>query len=94
MFNGQRQCSGIITVGLDNLPKTLKGTGHNSKTAFNIKTACHIKPRSCAQFAPGVANLHPGCIFGHVNGVLRICTRVLKDPPLRANLRPRFRCNP
>ena len=22
---------------------------------------------------PG-ANLHPGCIFGHVNGVLRICT--------------------
>ena len=20
------------------------------------------------------ANLHPGCIFGHVNGVLRICT--------------------
>ena len=24
---------------------------------------------------PG-ANLHPGCIFGHVNGVLRICTRV------------------
>ena len=22
------------------------------------------------------ANLHPGCIFGHVNGVLRICTRV------------------
>ena len=23
---------------------------------------------------PG-ANLHPGCIFGHVNGVLRICTR-------------------
>ena len=27
------------------------------------------KPRSCAQFAPG-------CIFGHVNGVLRNCTRV------------------
>ena len=26
-------------------------------------------PRSWAQFAPG-------CIFGHVNGVLRICTRV------------------
>ena len=25
---------------------------------------------------PG-ANLHPGCIFGHVNGVLRICTRLL-----------------
>ena len=24
---------------------------------------------------PG-ANLHPGCKFGHVNGVLRICTRV------------------
>ena len=24
---------------------------------------------------PG-ANLHPGCIFGHVNDVLRICTRV------------------
>ena len=22
---------------------------------------------------PG-ANLHPGCIFGHLNGVLRICT--------------------
>ena len=22
------------------------------------------------------ANLHPGCIFGHVNGVLRICTWV------------------
>ena len=22
------------------------------------------------------ANLHTGCIFGHVNGVLRICTRV------------------
>ena len=22
------------------------------------------------------ANLNPGCIFGHVNGVLRICTRV------------------
>ena len=38
------------------------------------------KSRSCAQFAPG-ANLHPGvflamCIFGHVNGVLRICNRV------------------
>ena len=29
----------------------------------------NLKPRSCAQFAPG-------CIFGHVNGVLRICTRV------------------
>ena len=24
---------------------------------------------------PG-ANLHPVCIFGHVNGILRICTRV------------------
>ena len=24
---------------------------------------------------PG-ANLHPGCIFGHVNGVLNICARV------------------
>ena len=24
---------------------------------------------------PG-ANLHPGCIFDHVNGILRICTRV------------------
>ena len=23
-----------------------------------------------------VRNFHPGCIFGHVNGVLRICTRV------------------
>ena len=23
-----------------------------------------------------VRNLHPGCIFGHVNGVLSICTRV------------------
>ena len=34
-----------------------------------------LKPQSCAQFAQG-ANLHPGCIFGHVNGVLRICTRM------------------
>ena len=32
-------------------------------------------PRSCAQFAPG-CKIAPGCIFGHVNGVLRICTRV------------------
>ena len=28
-----------------------------------------------ANLQPG-ANLHPGSIFGHVNGVLRICTRV------------------
>ena len=26
------------------------------------------------QICKRVANLHPGCIFGHVNGVLRICT--------------------
>ena len=30
-----------------------------------------LKPRSCAQFAHGVQHLL--CIFGHVNGVLRIC---------------------
>ena len=28
----------------------------------------HLKPRSCAQFAPG-------CIFGHVNGVLEFAPR-------------------
>ena len=36
-----------------------------------------LKPCSCAQFAPGCKfepNLHLECIFGHVNGVLRICT--------------------
>ena len=36
---------------------------------------CHgrlsLKPRSCAQFAHGVQHLV--FIFGHVNGVLRIC---------------------
>ena len=35
------------------------------------KLAKILKPRSCAQLAPGYF-----CIFGHVNGVLRICTRV------------------
>ena len=27
-----------------------------------------------ANLHPGYNFLHPGCIFGHVNGVLRICT--------------------
>ena len=39
---------------------------------FYVLSSC-----SCAQFVPGGgANLHTGCKFGHVNGVLRICTRV------------------
>ena len=40
------------------------------------------------------ANLHPRCIFGHVNGVLRICTRVQICSCLRggANLHPDANC--
>ena len=37
---------------------------HSATVALNISVA---EPCSCAQFAPG-------CIFGHVNGALRICT--------------------
>ena len=39
-------------------------------------------------------NLHPGCIFGHVNDVLRICTRVQICSNSRgsANLHPGANC--
>ena len=48
---------------------------------FQKQEKYDLKLGSYAQFAPG-ANLHPGCKFAplvyfcHVNGVLRICTRV------------------
>ena len=42
-----------------------------SKAGF-ICTIC-TRVQICTQGA----NFHPGCIFGHVNGVLRICTLVL-----------------
>ena len=48
----------------ESLSMTLNKTGDESQKSF-----LQYKPRSCAQFAPG-------CMFGHVNGVLRICTRV------------------
>ena len=45
-----------------------------------------LKPCSCATFAPGCifctpgANLHPGCILCHVNGVLRKYTGCKNTP--------------
>ena len=35
-----------------------------------------VEHRSCAQFAPG-CKFATKCIFGHVNGVVRICTLLL-----------------
>ena len=51
---------------------------HQAISSANYKH-CYLKLGSYAQFATCTrgANLHPGCIFGHMNGVLRICTRVV-----------------
>ena len=46
----------------------------NEDEVSNASFMCAICTR--VQICTRGANLHPGCIFGHVNGVFRICTRL------------------
>ena len=59
-----------------------------------ISHNCILSPIHVRNLHTGAnfANLHLGYIFGHVNGVLRICTRVQIYSHLGANLHPGANC--
>ena len=73
MYQGEQNCDEEPPTSLASLSSA---TRHDELIGLQTKASfmCAICTR--VQICTPGANLHPGCIFGHVNGVLRICSRV------------------